>query len=271
MMANLKKTGIPAELIPLMDDFARLLRERVPHLFHGLYLQGSIALGGYQSMKSDIDFIAVLNQPVLSEDDIASIHAVHEELRMKHPFHLAAEGLYTSLAHLSKTAAADIESFPKLFHGGTRALQSGTIDATSAWILKHHGVAVAGPESSALEITVEWDEIRSQMDYNLNVYWANKAERAELFMDEEWIEFAVLTLARIVHTLEHRDILTKLDAGYLVLEKQPNERRQRVIREAIRIREGTGGSIYGTELERALDVQRFVRQVIAECNAAYRF
>ncbi|WP_165822494.1 aminoglycoside adenylyltransferase domain-containing protein [Paenibacillus montanisoli] len=269
-MTKMYESSIPNELIPLMDDFARLLRSRIPHLAHGLYLQGSIALGGYRSMKSDIDFIAVLNQAYLCEEDIASIHAVHEELRGKHPYHLAAEGLYTSLAHLNKTARVAGESFPKLFHGGTRALQSGYIDATSAWILKHHGVTVLGPEPSALGITVEWDEILSQMDYNLNVYWADKAERLELFMDEEWIEFAVLTLARIMYTLEHREFLTKLEAGYQMLERQP-VRWQCVLREAIRIREGAEGASFTTELERAQEVQQFVQRVIGDCNAAYRF
>ncbi|SFS75267.1 aminoglycoside adenylyltransferase domain-containing protein [Paenibacillus sp. BC26] len=271
MNKSMNNAMIPDELTPLMDDFGRLLRLHVPHLVHGLYLQGSIALGGYQSMKSDIDVIVVLNQAVINEEDNAKITAIHEELHAKQPFHLAVEGLYTSLAHLSKNAEPAGETFPRLSHGGKKSLHTGYVDATSAWILKNHGIAVFGPEASELGIVVEWDEIRGAMNYNLNVYWAGKANRAELYMDEEWIEFAVLTLARIVYTMEHSSIITKLDAGLYLLQQESN-RWHRVVREAVQIRSGgTGGTLYSTDLERAQEVQQFVQTTIAECNAKYHF
>ncbi|MBP3965143.1 aminoglycoside adenylyltransferase domain-containing protein [Paenibacillus lignilyticus] len=271
MNRSMNNSMIPDELTPLMDDFGRLLRLHVPHLVHGLYLQGSIALGGYQSMKSDIDVIVVLNQAVINEEDNAKITAIHEELHAQHPFHLAVEGLYTSLSHLSKKAEPAGETFPRLSHGGKKSLHTGYVDPTSAWILRNHGIAVFGPEASELGIVVEWDEIRGAMNYNLNVYWAGKANRAELYMDEEWIEFAVLTLARIVYTMEHRSIITKLDAGYYLLQQEPN-RWHRVVREAVQIRSGgTGGTLYNTDLERAQEVQQFVQATIAECNAKYPF
>jgi len=52
----------------MIRDFAGLLQNCLNGHVDGYYIQGSAALGGFRPGRSDIDFIAVLNQSPTAED-----------------------------------------------------------------------------------------------------------------------------------------------------------------------------------------------------------
>ena len=90
---------IPVEIQPMLQDFTDLLRSKLPHIVLGLYIQGSVALKGFNKNRSDIDFIVVLKNAEVRDEDISEIESIHEKLRSKHAYYMVTEGQYTSLAH----------------------------------------------------------------------------------------------------------------------------------------------------------------------------
>src|SRR5450432_2948727 len=55
--------NISALLTQIVDKFRRLLRENLI----GIYLHGSLAMGGFNPQTSDIDFIVVVNEKLETE------------------------------------------------------------------------------------------------------------------------------------------------------------------------------------------------------------
>ena len=62
-----------------------------------------------------------------------------------------------------------------------------------------------------LNIEVEWKNVQKEMDYNINHYWKAKVKKPYLFLTDEWVEFTVSTLARILVTLEEKEIVSKAE------------------------------------------------------------
>src|SRR5690606_16258851 len=51
-------------LPPAVDEYAHAVAERLGALAHAVYVQGSIALGGYDARASDVDMLAVVGEPL---------------------------------------------------------------------------------------------------------------------------------------------------------------------------------------------------------------
>jgi hypothetical protein len=62
------------------------------------------------------------------------------------------------------------------------------------------------------------------MHENLSVYWAARAARPWLFLFDSMVDFAVLTLPRILHTLETGEIISKRAAASWLERRCPEWR-----------------------------------------------
>ncbi|NIK75167.1 putative nucleotidyltransferase [Paenibacillus castaneae] len=259
---------IPIEIQPLISDFSRLLRSKLPNAAIGLYLQGSVVLQGFNKDKSDIDFVVVFNHEC-TEDELLIIQAIHEELKGNHRSYMVAEGQYTTLAHLNKTIHAANDRYPKFYYGQYEGLRNGWLDPTALWIVKYEGIAVFGPEVNELDIVVDWNDLLYAMKYNLHHYWTNKAQNVEIFMHDDWIDFTVLTLGRIMFTLQNKSIITKEQGGYYLL-KELLPQWHPLIHEALQIRKGAAEiSHFGSKEERAFETQKIIHFIINLCNKKY--
>ncbi len=52
------ETGVPRAIQPLIDAYLQALEPLRSH-FYGIYISGSIALGAFEELASDIDIIAL--------------------------------------------------------------------------------------------------------------------------------------------------------------------------------------------------------------------
>jgi hypothetical protein len=159
--------------------------------------------------------------------------------------------------------------YPRYADGRFQGLLAGGIDSTSRWILQHHGIVRYGRPIAKLSIAVEWNDVLQAMDGNLNRYHAEKAKQLELFTQEHWIEFLVLTLCRIVYTLETDSITTKLRAAYYT-RMRFSERWSTLLDETIRIRQAVEPSSLFTSVQARAEIARaFVLECISFCNERY--
>ena len=258
---------LPLSVQPLFDEYIKLIKANLSDLVYGVYIQGSIALNDYDDLKSDIDYITVLTREP-TDEELKKIDYIHNILK-KHKNYIVSEGQYTNKKIMSRNQNDHKKRYPRYSDGEFNELNNGYIDPTSLWILKKYGFLVYGHEVKSLSIQVKFNDLISQMDYNLNKYWLSKINyEPELFLEDFWIEFGVLTLCRIWYTLENRNIVSKLQAAKYILD-YVDDKWKPIINEAVRIRESTGDSIFSDKQLREDVSVNFIREMIQSCNIEY--
>lgn len=138
--------------------------------------------------------------------------------------------------------------------------------------MKHHGIALLGPQSQELPFAVPWEEVLVDMEYNLNTYWAGNYVRLgaknDAVLDDYFVLFTVSTLCRILSTVEDRGIPTKLQALLVWRDRLP-ERYHRVMDETLRIRQHSGDpSLYSSPAGLREDMLAFMKYTIGRGNRA---
>lgn len=246
----------PETIRPLLEEYLALIGQQLPTLLSAFYLEGSIALGGFNERLSDIDFIALL-QRELTPAETETLRHIHAQIEKRWP-RWKMSGSYLSADYVSHLHYHDGILTP----GGPFAVHS-----VEGWILKNHGIALLGaaPES----LSVDWDVIIKEMKQNLNTYWASwtrQPDRMLILLSDWGVQWAVLGVLRQFYSFREGSIVTKTQAGEYGLRHVPAEWHG-LIREAIQIREAGNGSGYLNSLGRMLKTVRFLKFVINICNA----
>lgn len=258
---------LPLSTQPLLTEYINLLKANLGHLIYGVYIQGSIALNEYDEFKSDIDFITVLNREP-TEEELSTIISIYNRLRNYDRYNVS-EGQYTTIDIISCNHNENKKIYPYYADGELKELNNGHIDATSLWILDKYGFSIYGHEVESLSINLNLNDLRSQMNYNLNKYWLGKInENQELFLEDYWIDFGVLTICRIVYTLENREITSKLKAANYCLTRV-DEKWKPIINEAIMVRKDIKYNIFPDKQQRADIAVQFIREMIKSYNKIF--
>lgn len=198
----------------------------------GVYLYGSIALGAFYAETSDIDFVAVTKEELTAEEEM-NLRELHKKL-CADKFGKRIDGMYIPLVYLGKNN----EEMPPYVYCANGKVHKGhwDVNAVTWWTLKHHGITVTGRSARELPLQVDWNDVVETMKYNIEQYWSRKAARPYLFFMEEWVESAVVTIGRILYTLEHEGIVSK-DEGLAYMMKAAKG-WEPLLQEVQRIRHG---------------------------------
>ncbi|MGL5351892.1 MAG: hypothetical protein ACRDA5_01055, partial [Clostridium sp.] len=70
---------IPSIINSLLTEYEAKIKTSFGNKIFGVYLYNSVALGAFDSNKSDIDFITILNEEFSSEQ-IVKLKNIHREL-----------------------------------------------------------------------------------------------------------------------------------------------------------------------------------------------
>lgn len=256
---------IPGVIRPVLETFLGALQDELPGFVTALYIHGSVALGAFHEPSSDIDFIAVTSRRATGED-ITRLRAIHRRIAQVYP-RWALEGSYLQPADLGGIPET-VAAYP--FHHDGKLTAAGHFDLNDItwWVLKRHGITLLGPAAQELPYTVDWDSLIARMGENLNTYWKSwttSPSKMAALLDDWGIEWAVLGVLRQYYTFREHDITSKTGAGLYALQHVPEE-WHRIVREALRIRNGESGSIYPAAPRRALIAVGFLRYVIADCQ-----
>jgi hypothetical protein len=256
---------LPEDVDALMRAYAVLLHKALPGSVHGIYLYGSLALGGYEPGRSDIDFVTVLERRP-DADEVKRMRAMHRRLRRDHPLATRLDGIYLPLAELGKSNP-ELPPYPYCDAGAFWASGHWDANAVTWWAVKHRGITVAGPPPRALPFDASWDGVERAMGHNLTVVWPREVGRRSAFARDADVQFAVLTLCRIHATLAQGAIVSKRAGAEHALASLPS-RWHRLIEEAVRLRDGAGEpSCFQSRDERARETRQFVEWMITEYQA----
>ena len=181
--------------------------------FIGMYLDGSLAVGDFDE-DSDIDFVVVTNQPI-SEPDFLALQAMHDRIAtFDSPYATDLEGSYLSQHALRHYDPAN-DLHPNIERGAGERLK--WVYHEASWdvhrsVLRDCGIIITGPAPETLIDPVSPDQLRKAM-LSAQLPWA-----ARLLNESAWIQsrgyqsYIVLTLCRLLYTLYHGTIVSKLAA-----------------------------------------------------------
>jgi hypothetical protein len=196
-----------AELNELLGQFVRQARSILGDNFVGAYLQGSFALGDADPY-SDCDFLVVVNGRLapLQERRIRQLHAALPARPEHWAQHL--EGSYAPRDELRSLSSLGRRWL--FVDHGHREMEWSTHCNTEVvrWILRKHGVRLAGPDPEALVDEVGPDVLRARMRQEVGDFLPEML--TWITLDSPWAQrYAVTTLCRILYTLETGEVASK--------------------------------------------------------------
>ncbi|GFZ29758.1 nucleotidyltransferase [Clostridium zeae] len=233
----------------------------------GVYIYNSVALGNFDDNKSDIDFITVINED-FNDVDLKKLKLIHQKLINAYKYARKMEVMYIKFDEVGK---GNNEISPYLYFADRKLHEYGYYDINSVtwWTLKNYGIAIKSPDISNLQLNVEWKDVITNMNHNLNFYWKTKLKNKFIFITDYWIEFSILTLCRILYTFENNKITSKVEAAEFA-SNVVDEKYKMIISEALRIRTAASKkSLYKFRVVRQREARVFIENIITYCNDKY--
>jgi hypothetical protein len=201
-----------------------------------MYLHGSLATGDFNPGTSDIDYL-VVTADVISDQRMASLTAMHSRIAsIDSKWSSDLEGSYIPRDAIRRYNPGDCHH-PRIERGETLRTRSHDSDwVIQRHIIYHHGVVIAGPPPKDLIDPVLPDDIR-QAVLDLLWWWELQLADATRIQRSGYRTYAILTMCRILFTLEHGTVVTKPVAAHWAGETF-GERWSDIIGKALRWRSG---------------------------------
>jgi predicted kinase/predicted nucleotidyltransferase len=199
-----------AEVNTLLSTLLINIRAILGDRLLGLYLCGSLSLGDFDPTSSDIDFLAVTTEtlPDALIDRLAEMHAVLAA--SDHPYARRLEGSYVSRAAIRRY------DFGKARHPivSTDEPQFRVDAHDSGWvfqraIVREHGVTVWGPPPQTLIDPVAPQDLRAAVCDHLAILWQPRLDMPEWMRPRDYQAYTILTMCRVLYTLEHSALCSK--------------------------------------------------------------
>ncbi|MBN1659536.1 MAG: DUF4111 domain-containing protein [Anaerolineae bacterium] len=181
--------------------------------FVGLYVHGSLAGGGFEPGRSDVDFCVATSGPLPAEL-LPALEAMHVRLAASGlPWVDRLEGSYIPVQALRRYDPADAHH-PALRVDGTFDVDHHGVDWTiQLHVLREHGITLAGPSPTTLIDPIEADDLRRATIGILHAWWVPKLDDPSLLRSAEYQAYAILTMCRILYTIEHGTVVSKATAA----------------------------------------------------------
>lgn len=257
-------TTLPVEVTPLLEALLGGVQDALGENIVGVYLCGSLALGGFDPETSDVDVLVVTQQPV-SDAEFASLRAFHERMPVEgNEFGRAYEVYYIDRATLRR------------FAPGQRHVKAGSDEefgwkpqrrnwVIERWTVREHGLVVQGPDPAGLIDPVTTDDLREAARSELRIRiadWARDGVEPEPWLQRRGGQaYEVITVCRALYTIECADLPSKSKALEWALANLPQE-WQPVARWAWEHRDDR---TFGTEM--LPELIRFVRWAVESLDA----
>ncbi|MEJ7796473.1 MAG: aminoglycoside adenylyltransferase domain-containing protein [Nocardioides sp.] len=194
-------------LVELLGHWERILGDNLA----GAYVQGSFALGS-GDQQSDCDWLVATHES-LTEHQVVGLRELHDEIPMRedHWSH-DLEGSYAPIAEL---ASVDHLGRRWLFNDhGHRTLEwdEHCNRASTRWILRQHGITLAGPEPRAFMPDVPAEALRREAAASLPCLLHDLATWIDIDRIAWGQRYAVVTACRIRYTLDTAAVASKAGA-----------------------------------------------------------
>ena len=214
MITGIEALGsINPELEIILVQFRTSLAQTLGDDFIGLYLGGSLALGGFDPASSDIDFLVITATPPTAEH-CSALSRLHRQLDQVNRFGAELEGSYITAAAV-RHFRPDERHHPKRRHavaqddeafGWWQHRHNALLDL---WIVREHGIILHGPDPKSLIAPIApevlRDTVRAELAEMMGFWTADRLQTQTRY----YLGFLAIKLFRALYTLKHGAMPTK--------------------------------------------------------------
>lgn len=196
------------EVQPILQRLLADVKTILGDQFVGLYLHGSLALGDFDPMRSDVDFV-VVTAGELDPATVAALSTMHEKMAAgESKWGHELEGSYVPRQALRRYDPAHA-TFPHIERGGVLRVERHHSD----WLIQCHtlrrcGVVLAGPPPQALLDPISSATLRQAL-LDLLWWWDLQLQDTSRLQHSDYRVYAILTMCRMRYTMQHAAIISK--------------------------------------------------------------
>jgi predicted nucleotidyltransferase len=206
----ISRSEVDELLDALTDDLQQILGDRLV----GAYLFGSVTRDDFDR-ESDVDVVVVTTDD-LTTDVLAELAAMHARIASMDSWCATQlEVSYIPRKAIRRYDPPDVVH-PRLDRGTGEQLHMMSHDAD--WVIqrhliREHGTVLLGPPPQTLIDPVSGDEMRQAMRELLEEWLAPLLVNPPHVRTRGYQAFLVLSICRILYTLEHGGVISKRDAA----------------------------------------------------------
>lgn len=198
------------EVNGLLRDLQEGAQDILGGQFVGMYLDGSLATGGFDA-DSDLDFVIITGEEVCANSFLC-LKALHDGLAAGNTYWATnLEGTYIS-RHAVRRHDPDYIWHPNIERGGGESLKIAEHDESwvvHRWVLREHGITLVGPDPRTLIDPVSANDLQRAMSAALTGWAASILGHSEEINNLGYQTYTVLTVCRILYTLHSGTIASK--------------------------------------------------------------
>jgi predicted nucleotidyltransferase len=185
-------------------------KEILKDQFVGMYLYGSLSSGDFNPETSDVDFL-VITEKILSEEIISKLEEMHNKTwatSLKRAGKLEGAYIYKELIRKHDPNGVPC---PTINEGKFYLDRPGSDWVIQRHVVREYGVVLDGPDPKTLIDFVSPEDIRNSIMGVLREWWYPMLENPQWLRenDDGYRSFAVITMCRVLHGLEHGIITSK--------------------------------------------------------------
>ncbi len=203
-------------LLHLLIEAQAILQDQ----FIGMYLYGSLSSGDFDPDSSDIDFV-IVTRSLLSAETIARLEAMHQQAWAASDKRAGKlEGAYLPQG-LIRRHDPHGPACPTINEGKFYLDSPGSDWIIQRHVIREYGVVIDGPDPKTLIDFVSPEDIREAVRGVLREWWFPMLDNPAWLRDNSrgYHSYAILSMCRVLHALEHGTIASKPVAAHWAQEK----------------------------------------------------
>lgn len=195
----------------VLDDLLSSAHTILRNNFVGMYLHGSLAAGDFEPDRSDIDFLIVTTDEI-SDETFSALQAMHARIAASESkWATELEGAYIPQRVLRRYDPANARH-PTIGRHKDAYLRVEQHD--SDWVIKRHvlreqGIVLTGPPPHTLIDPIQPNELRRAVLETLRGWWTPMLDDPTRLQSPGYRAFAILTMCRMLYTLQYGTIVSK--------------------------------------------------------------
>jgi hypothetical protein len=210
-----KSTATPTpypELNAVLGELVRGVKAPLGENFVAAWLQGSFAVGDFD-MNSDVDFIVAVHEE-MTDGQVEALQAMHERIyNMDYPWAQHLEGSYFPKDTLKDYTQAGRPLW-YLDHGSRTLERSDHCNTVVVrWVLREHGVILAGPDPVKLIRPIPVQALRKEILATICDWGQEILDDPEKFNNRFYQGFIVLSYCRMLRDLHFGTTGSKLEGA----------------------------------------------------------
>ena len=188
------------ELNSVLEDLVTSVRGALGEGFVSACLQGSFAVGGFDR-HSDLDFVIVVADE-LTDGQVDALQAIHRRLYgLPSAWAQHLEGSYFPKAILRNYDQCSTPLW-YLDHGSQTLVRSTHCNTLVVrWVVREHGVMLAGPSPATLLDPVPVDALRQEIRATMRDWGQQILDHPDRYSNRFYQAFIVLNYCRMMHDL----------------------------------------------------------------------